>query len=114
MVAEMEAEALEQAHKLDQMLKVRDQDQAGKEQAEISSLIGSQDSEEENVRIFRSFLCLKAKQPPLVLSNCFRKSFKKLHESYDKPYDEHFVSRIFPKYNRSGSHLTTYTHHVTL
>ena len=51
MVAEMEAEALEQAHKLDQMLKVRDQDQAGKEQAEISSLIGSQDSEEENVRI---------------------------------------------------------------
>ena len=52
MVAEMEAEALEQAHKLDQMLKVRDQDQAGKEQAEISSLIGSQDSEEENVRIF--------------------------------------------------------------
>ena len=47
MVAEMEAEALEQAHKLDQMLKVRDQDHVIK--PENSSLIGSQDSEEENV-----------------------------------------------------------------
>ncbi|KAL5271637.1 hypothetical protein ACHWQZ_G002046 [Mnemiopsis leidyi] len=46
MVAEMEAEALEQAHKLDQMLKVRDQDHVIK--PENSSLIGSQDSEEEN------------------------------------------------------------------
>ena len=66
MVAEMEAEALEQAHKLDEMLKARDKHvdkrpgtrEADPEQVEISSIIGSQDTEEENVGPFSKFHCL--------------------------------------------------------
>ena len=56
MVAEMESDALEQTHKLNEMLKKRDSGEL-KEEATLeatldtSSVIGSQESEEEKVGV---------------------------------------------------------------
>ena len=52
MVAEMESDALEQTHKLNEMLKKRDSGELKEEVTlDTSSVIGSQESEEEKVDV---------------------------------------------------------------